>query len=220
MSEVSISELDTFRERYRRGDLSFEEHVDFYDLIVQVAPEQNYWSLGLVNEFLQWAQPRLVFELGGWDGGLADAVLLWHPGIQAWVNQEIARVPQVCTDPRYSYDQPDTWAWSQPIDGFDAVIASHVLEHLTVEHLSMFLRSLAAVNYAYVDVPLPEKATNWMGTTTTHILDLSISEFDGVWEDFGWEIVQRSSRDGKTKINGRTSGVPSYVRFLRRHQAA
>ena len=201
---MTVADLDGFRDAYSAGSLTWAEHRRFYDeVIYPVAPDQNYSSPRLVNEFLAWADPVTVYELGGWDGHLARQVMT--PSIVSWLNVEVADVPQICGLPGYERVIPDDWPWREPIRA-DAFVASHVLEHLTEAHLTELLDVLDC-EYAYVDVPLGEERTSWASTTTTHVLPLSIGEFDGLWESRGWMVERRYFRD---------EVIPSQVRFYGR----
>ncbi len=197
---MMISELDNFRSGYKQGN--YDWHREFYARLALAFPEQNYYSATLVNDFLDWCEPRTVIELGGWDGALAQEVL--REGMK-WTNYEIADVPQVCDDSGYEYVLPDSWIWESPLEG-DAFIASHVLEHLSLEHLSALIAALRCES-AYVDVPLFPDGNTWQGSTTTHVLPISIGQFDEFWASAGWTIAQDFERNGD---------IPSYVRYLRR----
>lgn len=200
---MNVSELDSYRAGYRAG-MPYSEHRVFYDRLALEHPEQNYYSLTLAREFFQWCEPDTVLELGGWDGGLA-AEILPDSGIRSWLNYEIAKVPQVCTDLRYTRIVATNWLWELKLRPADAFVASHSLEHLTAEHLDMLLWALDA-KFAYVDVPLFDVPHDWNGSSTTHALELSIVQFDEMWAWHGWTIEQNFFRDGD---------IPSHVRFLR-----
>jgi hypothetical protein len=204
---IDVSALDDYRTRYRDG-MPYAAHREFYDLLAREYPDQNYWDAEQVSAFLDWCDPVWVQELGGWDGALADAMLSERPRILTWINSEIADVPQVCDDIRYHFEVGDEWLWS---DGqfsvpCDAFIASHSLEHLTEQHLTVLIAALDC-DYAYVDVPLDDSGQTWNGSTTTHVLELSLVEFDLAWARQGWAIAHAAYSP---------HGVPSHVRFLER----
>jgi hypothetical protein len=204
---IDVAALDDYRTRYRVVGLSHQDHREFYDILAREYPEQNYWDREQIEAFCDWCKPNWVAELGGWDGALAAAMLERDPAIKGWLNYELADVPQVCTDHRYHFDVEE-WMW---VDGptsvwEDTFIASHSLEHLTELHLGLLIDALDC-EYAYVDVPLDDSGQTWNGSTTTHVLELSLVEFDLAWARRGWAIAQAAYSP---------QGVPSHVRFLER----
>lgn len=200
---ITVADLDKYRAGYQAG-MTLQQHQAFYHRLAQEYPEQNYWDERQAREFLGFVKPATVVELGGWDGALAAAMLKHDKMIRQWDNWELADIPQVCDDPRYRFRLENEWIWQRPILG-DCFIASHSLEHLTEEHLDNLLWTLCC-RFAYVDVPLFDVGWDWHGTTTTHILPLSIKEFDAKWEAAGWTILRAEQSPG---------GVPSHVRFMR-----
>ena len=201
---VNVENCDAYRRSY--NDAPFESHKAFYDWIAKDYPDQSYASLELIDGFLTWSGASSVIEIGGWDGRAAGAMLQRHP-LTSWRNYEIANVRQVCLDPRYQGIVLDGWLWEreEPLEA-DALVASHVLEHLSVEHLSKLLNSVTC-QYMYVDVPLPDEPYDWMGSLTTHVIPLSIWQFDELLERHGWHVVRSFQREDK---------IPSYVRYLTR----
>lgn len=196
-------DLDGYRHGY--AEQPFAWHQEFYGQVAAAYPRQNYWDGEAVSGFLEWARPLTVVEMGGWDGALAAAVLPAHPAVGRWDNYELADVPCVCSHLAYRHHLLGDWLWTVPITG-DAFVASHVLEHLSEDHLACLLGALNS-EFAYVDVPLGEQPMSWMGSPTAHVLGMSIGEFDGEWERRGWTIQRRIRREGL---------VPSHVRWLSR----
>jgi hypothetical protein len=204
--------LDAWRDSYTSGDLRIEDHRALYERVAAEYPEQNYYALPLVLDFLRWANPATVLEMGGWDGALARDVFDRREGadIVMWQNHEVVGVGQVCDDTRYfRVVDTDLFLWEYDALSADAFVASHVLEHLTADDLMALITQLALSNidFVYADVPLGIKGQDWRGTTTTHVLPWSISEFDQEWYDAGYKIVRKARRDGP---------VPSFVRFYGR----
>jgi hypothetical protein len=204
---IDVAALDDYRTRYRDG-MPYQAHREFYDLLAREYPEQNYWDAEQVAAFLDWCKPGWVVELGGWDGALAAAMLPDRFGIGIWWNYELADVPQVCYHSSYAFSIDDGWLWadgpySVPCDAF---IASHSLEHLTEQHLDALIAALDC-DYAYVDVPLDDVGQTWNGSTTTHVLELSLDEFVQRWLKAGWKVRHAWYSE---------QGVPSHVRFFER----
>jgi len=223
---ITSDELDVWRANYRAGTASIADHRELYDRIAAEYPDQGYCSLDLMSKFLEkYQRVTSVVELGGWDGAVAGQMLR-NFDLECWVNYEIAQVDQVCQDERYRCIVPENdWSWN--IFGAfhaDAFVASHSLEHLTLDHLRDLMRAIQC-EYAYVDVPLSEEGEDWTYSTTTHALELSIGEFDSLWEGAGWTIDERIYRGEVTTqvqvmraITGDASltGIQSHVRYLSR----
>jgi hypothetical protein len=199
--------LDAWRAAYLAGTLALDDHRRLYEQILAEFPEQNYYSLPLLCRFMGWSGAKSVVELGGWDGAMARDAMPLFSWLKRWDNYEIVDVPQVCVEDGYHFHVPDAFMWEQPIRAH-AFVASHSLEHLTWEHLVALIEALDDVEHAYVDVPLHSYEFDWQGTTTTHALTCSISQFDKEWIRQGWKVEQTYRRD---------VAVPSYVRFLRRY---
>lgn len=196
--------LDDWRRDYQAGKSSRDGVMAVYETLAGQFPDQNYYAADHVADFISRYQPDLVVELGGWDGALAQTILWDNDQIQWWDNHEVANVPQVCDDLRYTFNIRQTrWLWDEPIVG-DAFVASHVLEHISDQQLVDLVAALEC-SVAYVDVPLGDQRHDWMRSPTTHVMTYSISEFDRVWSDAGWRIVHTVERGGP---------VPSHIRFL------
>ncbi len=195
----------TFLDDYRRDydNLDFAGHQAFYERVGAEYPEQSWWNADACAAFLAHYQPETVDEIGGWDGGLAAAVL---PGssVLGWRNFEITDVPQVCSHRAYTFELPDDWAWSQPRKA-DALVLSQVIEHMSEEHVhAMF--SAFDVRAIYVDTPLhPFARSDWNGSTTGHILTLSLEELDRIAAGYGYRL-EHSGTDNR-------HGFTSYWRW-------
>jgi hypothetical protein len=201
---VNVADCDNYRRQY--DTMSFADHQAFYARVASDYPDQSYGSVSLMQLFLAGCDAKTIVEIGGWDGSCAAQLLRLRPTLESWVNYEIAKVQHVCNDPRYRGVTLTDWLWkSGPVQA-DAFIASHVLEHLSLEHLEALLGVLDC-RYAYVDVPLFDQPFDWMAGLTTHKLPLSIHEFDALLERYGWVIGQKHQRVGE---------IPSHVRFLER----
>jgi hypothetical protein len=198
--------LDRWRRDYQSGLTSRVEVAAVYETLSHQFPEQNYFDTDAARVFVARYEPNAVVELGGWDGALARELLRRFPTVSSWDNYEIAFLPQVCADPRYTFHTiTSRWVWQEPIVG-DAFIASHVLEHISDSQLGDLIDAIDC-DVAFVDVPLGNQRHDWMRSPTTHVLTLSIDEFDAAWESRGWKIAFRKERAG---------AVPSHVRYLER----
>jgi len=183
-------DFEAFRAGYHT--MSFAQLVAWYAHVAVEFPDQSYWHTPSVMEFLHDTRPGTLVELGGWDGGLAASVLPHSDLPHAWANCDLVRVePHLCDDPRYTWRMLTDWWWQTPVAA-DAFVASHVIEHLSADHFTSLVSALTRVGYraAYVSAPLKElDATDWTGSTTTHVLGWSMSDVDGLFTDRGWRRV-------------------------------
>lgn len=180
---LTFPDLDKLRDRY--DELSFQEFRSWCQQIAATWPEQAYWDAPAVSRFLDFTQADDVVELGGWDGALAQAVM--RPGMD-WLNLEVTEVPQVCTFPDFHLKVLEDWPWTWD-DWGDVLIMSHVIEHMSVEHLRSLLRRCES-RAVYVDAPLSEESgTNWRGSPTSHILPLSFIEVDALFFEHGFDRI-------------------------------
>jgi hypothetical protein len=128
-----------------------------------------------VREFLNTREPKHVVELGGWDGSLAAAMLAEFDFIESWVNMDIAPdVPQVCDDHRYDRTVLSNWPWMRDVTA-DALIASHVFEHMRIHQIEQLLRRWR-VDSVFIDSPLTRDPQSWDGYFGSHILEVGSDE--------------------------------------------
>lgn len=178
-----LDALDEYRTNY--DSLPFSEHQAMYERIEEVYPEQSWWNAEDCAHFLAQYRPARVVEIGGHDGGLAAAVLPNATSVKSWTNYELVESPQVCDDPRYEVCILRDWAWSVALNA-DALILSHVVEHLSEARLWDLLRNLSCPA-VYVDAPLHEDVrTHWAGTETAHVLPYSMQDLDSAFSHRGY----------------------------------
>lgn len=197
---LNSTDLDAWRQRYLAGDTTIPDHRALYGRIVAEYPEQRHFAADLVLEAVRLAHAETVVEIGGWDGELAEEVLRSCASIRHWTNYEIAPVEPVCGRKRYEHvEVVEHYPWERDLVG-DLFVASHVLEHLTRKHFEALLDALH-FRWAYVDVPIGPERSTWGGSMTTHVLDLTIGEFDAAWLERGWQIIRRYPRPGEGYIS-------------------
>lgn len=158
--------------------MTFEQHQEFNAKVVRLHPVQRQWDGEAVQAFLAERGPRSVVELGGWDGSLAAQMLAEFPLIESWVNLDIAPdVPQVCSDPRYERIVLSSWPWLRSVTA-DALIASHVFEHMRVHEIEQLLTrwDVAAV---FIDSPIATTPSSWQGYHGSHIIEVGSAQLLG-----------------------------------------
>lgn len=203
---ITLDDLDIWRANYRNGTCTIEDHRRLYAAIHAEYPDQGYVNTSELFFFLKVHKPKTVVEIGGWDGWAAHNTML-AARVETWDNYEIAPVeplPNMPTGYRH-HTLEDAMPWETPgALSADALVASHVLEHLTAADLSRLLAALD-VKAAYVDVPLlATTPTTWDGTWTTHALALSLEQFDQEWAARGWTLAHGVAYEHRN--------VHSYVR--------
>jgi hypothetical protein len=186
---------DAWRHAY--PTMSFSEACEVNDVIASLYPEQQHFAGDLVAAFVERVQPVSVIELGGWDGALAAWAM--GPSVVRWENWDLSAVPQVCEDPRYRLVRLTDWAWELPREYADLCVASHVLEHLTAGQISAFFMAHRFANVV-VDVPIGPLPVGWMGSTTTHILELSAGELADLIGSCGYRPLESVWHDGCTML--------------------
>lgn len=186
--------------RARTEKMTYAEQQAFYDDVARDFPEQAHFVREVAIRELTGAAPAGVLEIGGWRGDLAAAVLAdpRSAAIRKWVNMDIAPSlagMQRCRDPRYSFVVAPTWVWDTAIpDEYDAVVATHLIEHLTERQLETLLRRLAKLGRArtlYLESPLREDSHGWKGYRGSHILGLGWAGVRRMVQAAGWTATEQ-----------------------------
>jgi hypothetical protein len=196
--------MDEFRERY---PMPWEDLVVVYDLIGPAHQNQNYFTPEASRAFFGYVDGRGgdVLELGGWQGHLAQNVWDLVPGY--WDNYEVCRWAvenSVLSDLRYRPCVATAYLWDYPsgsLDGYRTFVASHVLEHLRLSEIERLAERLT-VDYAYLQAPIPDVATDWAGYDGTHVYDGSWSEIEQAFEASGLRLIPSLS-GGEVRSFGR-----------------
>lgn len=173
-------DFDAWRDGY--DSMTWSDHVATYSKLHELFPIQRHFDAEACGEFLNLTRPADVWEIGGWDGELAAAMLATRPWIQKWTNvdacPEVVEGP-VCTDPRY-----EARLGPAILAGAGALVMSHVAEHLRWEELKFIFTRTTRVKAIYLASPLPTDGSppDWDHYPGTHILEVgwdSISAFLG-----------------------------------------
>jgi hypothetical protein len=180
------SDFDQWREQY--DALSYRQQQEFYNRLATDHPQQSHYSHSALTRFFEhWGSGSKVFELGGWDGEAARLILQQFGSIDTWDNYEICTVaPDVCTDPRYRRISGGCFPWERDLTWYDCWVLSHVVEHLSLEHLQALL-SNGNPDYIYVDIPLSQ---DWSGATAAHKLATNAEGLDLVFRNYDFAMIQ------------------------------
>ena len=180
---------DAWRRDY--DTMSFSEHQAFNQRVAEQHPDQQHWNAAACARFLDDRRPWTVIEIGGWDGTLAAAMLAQAPWVHAWTMYDITDVPQACDDPRYWPVVLTGWPWEKRELRADALILSHVVEHMRVAQFERLLARFTG-DAVYVDAPLPDVNPSWDGYPGTHIIEVGAIEVAEVLAVHGFAV----DRDG------------------------
>jgi hypothetical protein len=197
--------FDFWRQSY--DDMTYSAHQRFYNRVAETFPHQDKADRDAVESALIHAsvatrKPLRVWELGGWDGALArDMIERFGDEILTWRNIEICeaaiRKSWYSDESAYAPCIPSNWIWTYPGDakGYDIAILSHVIEHLSWDHLQRCLNMLRTVPYIYIQTPgalgQAPHPTAWMGTMSTHKLEVGLKEVQEHLEKIGYYLLWR-----------------------------
>lgn len=146
---------------------------------------------------------RTVTELGPWEGDLAAFMLTAHPTISPWTGYDICSnaIRAGCQHPRYRPTQLTKHPWDTNLQSADVFIASHVLEHISSNHLEQLVPQFGKYGRLYLDVPIPEiGATDWTGYSGSHILNQDWDWLHALLTNQGFALTNKS---GTARLYGR-----------------
>jgi hypothetical protein len=166
---------DQWRRDY--DSLDFTAQQDFYRAASAAHPTQIQFDRAQVDRFLTDHRPGTVCELGGHKGELALSMLGGHPEILLWVNHEIAPNLVPHAHERYQHRILTRFPWETSLPG-EALILSHVVEHLKLDHFDRLLGRFGG-RCVYLDVPVGEGGQDWLGYVGSHVIEE------------GWDAIHR-----------------------------
>jgi hypothetical protein len=179
MTTFTTLDWDAWRAAY--PGMTYEQQQAFHSEIYKHHPVQQHYDPLYVMRAIEYVQPGSVVELGGWDGELAKSMLSQYSGIRLWRNVELCREAAIQGhnpyEDRYTATDMGDWYWTHEWH-CDLFVASHTIEHLSVQHLNEVVAHTHA-EALFLDAPLLDGPFNWRGFTGTHILECG---WDGVTE--------------------------------------
>lgn len=182
---------DHWRATY--GTRTIEEESDFYDRVAVEHPEQQQWRkhADFTVEALEGVSS--VVELGPWRGEFAAHALDRLPSIDSWHGLDICRwaVDNTrCTNPAYTPTVLADWPWDTDLPAADALVASHVLEHLSWEHLQALAAQFPKYGRLILDIPIPEtEPRDWHGYRGSHMLEVAWADVDVLLAAVGFRLA-------------------------------
>lgn len=180
---------DKWREDYPH--LTWEQQLRWYENMEQHCPSQLHYDRTAADLFLSTYDPAKVLEIGGWKGELALDMLDVHPHIAEWLNIEIITAAKEFEQGRYKVLIPDDYIWRVGMpQGYDVLIMSHSLEHMTPDNLGEVVGQ-TDVRAIYVDAPLLQPGETWAGYVGTHIFDQGWDGVDKIMRTHGFRVYHR-----------------------------
>lgn len=176
---------DAWRESY--DTMTFAEQRDFYEQVATLYPYQQHFTLTHICQAFEYAQPRVVAELGGWNGRLA-AEMLSRFDLASWINYDIVDVAQATTDSRYRQCVLTDYLWNlEPVQA-DIFVATHTIEHLKLDDLRLLVYGLDC-EHVFFEAPLQSEPTDWRGYAGSHVLEVGWDGVDDLMADAGYHNV-------------------------------
>lgn len=189
MTTTATIDWNAWRARY--DDMDFAEQRRFYDLVYDLHPGQGQFAADALLDFLAYIDgPLDIVELGGWDGGLARAILAERGDIQ-WRNYEISAAAVAASagiGPGYRGIALGDWYWSEP-HTCDLFVACHVLEHLRfADVLATF--DATQCRWMFLQTPLADGPRSWDNYHGSHILEVGWGEIIAALEERGFRHLK------------------------------
>lgn len=177
-----MNEFDTWRSNYET--MTYQEQIEYHNNIESRYPEQAHYTLQNVFDcFSIVGNESKVLEFGCWKGDLAQ-ICIPQFQVKEWLGVEIcvAAIEKTkCDNPKFSYWLPDDFNWFETTkrkDGYDFIIATHFIEHLSNDHFESLVKYCDGVKHIYFEAPLSQHDQDWNGYIGTHKLI------------YGWEKVE------------------------------
>jgi hypothetical protein len=171
--------------------MTWADQVAFYRNVERNHPIQKFYSAWAVRDLLSLIQtPVKVLEIGGWKGELAEEVHTEQ--VIEWLNIEVIEAAIGTKGDWYRAIVPDDYIWKVGLpSGFDLLVMSHTIEHVSGEQLSLIVTQFDG-EWVYFEAPLGEHQNHWDGYSGTHILELGWHEVDDLMADQGFKKVYQA----------------------------
>jgi hypothetical protein len=211
MTTIQGLDWDAYRKNYPQ--LSYRAQQAFHSEIYAQYPEQKHYSSEHVARAIEDTLPTSVFELGGWDGELAAEMLDRYPTIHSWTNYEICKEAAQAGDQRhpkyYAANLTDFyWEYGKHGKGWrcDLFVASHTIEHISANDLDKTVNATDAKAF-FFDAPLLDWPINWMGSTTSHVLEIGWLEVHNLMRYRGYEPAWQEDHETEPGSGGHSRAV-------------
>jgi hypothetical protein len=140
---LAVVDWDNWRENYDK--MTDQEQKDFHDRCFQYFPNQRSYSFDSIVKFLCDADAFSVFEMGGWTGDLAKAVLEVNDKIQVWSNFDIfpREYPKLQTCKAEAEREMLAEEFGYNLDKYEGVDKRLLLRNCVVPEMGEYLLKMA-----------------------------------------------------------------------------
>jgi hypothetical protein len=190
-----VIDWDAYRFDYPA--LTDEQHIALYDRVWQECPNQRSATVDLVRRFLEGQSGWSITEIGSWDGWLRSQV----DTIRPWAMIEIckgAAAESLKLQGVSLWVPPSFRWWRGPMQtpGAGALIACHVIEHLSDADFTEMARAVfPSFHHVYLEAPLPQQGPcDWAGYEGSHVMKMGWDGVRKVMADLGF--VEQWTEEG------------------------
>jgi hypothetical protein len=190
---------DKWRREYETT--TWEQQKVFYNQMWDEYPCQLCYCFDAITDFFIYINqhssgPGQILEFGGWQGHLAKDIWdLLPPGTE-WHNYEVCQNAidnSVIKELGYKAIMPTDFLWNYPDEHFKdykTIVASHSLEHITLDNFKALIKKLEHASFLYFDIPLYQTlGCKWKDYCGSHILDASWKDIMSILEEHGFTII-------------------------------
>lgn len=180
--------FNEWRDRYSK--MSYDEQVQYHNLIEQQYPDQAHYTYDNVKQIL--SDRIKVLEFGCWKADLAARAISEY-NIKEWKGVEICTTAiekTKCTANNFKYIVPKKFDWfnTKVKPKADVIIATHFIEHLSNEHFEQLAEYCAGVPLIYFESPLSNEGESWDGYIGTHKLNYGWDKVNEIMKSKGYFI--------------------------------
>jgi hypothetical protein len=179
--------------RFDYPALTDEQHIELYERVWRECPKQRSATVDLVRRFL--GHDNAIVEIGAWDGWLWTETKS-HVG--PWLMLDVC--PSALAAAQAAGGQTlllkaFRW-WRHIAPGGDALIACHIIEHLSDDDFTEMARAVfPAFREVYLEAPLPQQGPcDWAGYDGSHVMKMGWDGVRKVMADLGF-VEQWAEKD-------------------------
>lgn len=190
IEHIKANNMELFRNCY--SSLSFAEVVKIYEGITPHFGEQRHFNFKQVKRAAnEVGLSGVVVELGSHDGDLARNMLHHFPGITEWIGYDVCEAGTFLNHSRFKQEILTDWFHkSVPLDGVDAFVSTHTLEHMDRNAVYSTLGLLAEYEIEKVVLEIPfRKRGDWKGSGSAHVLKAFPEDITKALEQLGYQIM-------------------------------
>jgi hypothetical protein len=185
-----MMDFNQWRNKY--DTLTFAEQVEYHNQLELLYPGQAHYDLQAAKHVIDLVNPKTVIEAGCWKADLAAEILKSNDIIEDWKGVEIctnAIKKTVCKDGRMRYREVASFTWWNNVRmGCDLFIATHFIEHLSLQHFAELAKALKS-RFVYFEAPLSDTGEPWDGYHGTHKLPIGWNRINEIMASNGYAVT-------------------------------